>query len=53
MRRPTEEELTVIDAAGTPHPPRRVASKLLDTTIRTLVLTAALFVIGLAWEWLA
>jgi hypothetical protein len=53
MRRPTEEELTVVDAAGTPYPPRGVASKLLDTTIRTLILVAALYAIGLGWEWLA
>ena len=53
IRRPTEEELTVVDAAGTPYPPGKVAWKMLDTTIRTLVLTGVLITIGFGWEWLA
>jgi hypothetical protein len=53
MRAPTEEELTVVDAAGTAYPPRTVGRKLLDTTVRTLVLTGALVAIGFCWEWLA
>jgi hypothetical protein len=53
MRRLTEEDLTLVDATGERYPPRLVAWKLLDTSVRFVLLVALLFLIGLCWELLA
>jgi hypothetical protein len=50
MRRITEEDLTLEDAAGTRYPPRKVAWKLADTIVRSLLLVGVLYLIGLTWE---
>jgi len=50
MRRINEEDLTLEDAAGTRYPPRKLAGKLADTVVRSLLLVGILYLIGLAWE---
>lgn len=50
MRRPTEGDLTIVDARGTEYPPRHVVRKTLDTVLRTLVVLGLLYLIGFAWE---
>lgn len=50
MRRFTEEDLTLRDAAGREYPPRRLAVKLTDTVIRSIGVVCLLVTIGLLWE---
>ena len=50
MRRVTEDDLTLEDATGERYPPRVIGARLLDTLVRTLLLTGALYAIGLSWE---
>ena len=50
MRRVTEDDLTLEDATGERYPPRVTGARLLDTLVRTLLLTGALYAIGLSWE---
>jgi hypothetical protein len=50
MRRITEEDLTLVDATGERYPPRLIGRRLLDTLVRTLILTGILVLIGLSWE---
>lgn len=50
MRRITEEDLTVRDAAGRAYLPRAVAVKLADTVARTIGVGVVLFAIGLIWQ---
>jgi hypothetical protein len=49
LRRITEEDLTLVDAAGDRYPPRLLGPKLLDTLLKTLLLVAILVVIGVCW----
>jgi hypothetical protein len=50
LRRRMEEALTIEDGAGTRYPPRKVAWKLADTIVRSLLLVGVLYAIGLTWE---
>jgi hypothetical protein len=50
MRRITEDDLTLTDATGRRHPPRRLAITLTDTVIRSIGVVALLVCIGLIWE---
>jgi hypothetical protein len=50
VRRITEEDLTLVDAAGDRYPPRLLGARLLDTLVRSLLLVGVLFLIGLCWE---
>jgi hypothetical protein len=49
MRRITEEDLTIREPDGTPHPPRVIAVKLVDTILRTLIVVGLLVAVGLLW----
>jgi hypothetical protein len=53
MRRITEDDLTFVDATGERYPPRVYVPRLVDTLVRTLLLVALLFLIGVGWEALA
>ena len=50
MRRISEDDLTFVDATGERYPPRVYLPKMLDTLVRTLLLTGLLFLIGICWE---
>jgi hypothetical protein len=50
VRRITEDDLTFVDATGERYPPRVYIPKVIDTLVRTLLLTGLLFLIGLCWE---
>jgi hypothetical protein len=50
VRRITEDDLTFVDATGERYPPRVYLPRLLDTLVRSLLLTGLLFLIGVCWE---
>lgn len=50
MRRITEDELTLRDAAGAVYPPRALARKLTDTIVRSVGVGVLLAAIGFAWD---
>jgi hypothetical protein len=50
VRRITEDDLTFVDATGERYPPRVYIPRVIDTLVRTLLLTGLLFLIGLCWE---
>jgi hypothetical protein len=50
VRRITEDDVTFVDATGERYPPRVYLPKMVDTLVRTLLLTGLLFLIGICWE---
>jgi hypothetical protein len=50
VRRIPEDDLTFVDASGERYPPRVYVPRLIDTLVRSLLLTGLLFLIGVCWE---